>query len=728
MAYGLKYEGDFDSFKPLQSYNLKIFKKGFVGGSTALLLSAVPAVQEWQDDDPQAPIKGCTLKVNLINDGTVQLADFYSEEDDTFLVELRNTQTDQMLFTGYLVQDECSEIQVDFAHEIGLTFTDNLGLLKNITLLQASKKFGTPVSGGFDMGTIPDNYIEIDVPSLNVGIGDTITISGGTGFDGNYTVAEIVQLSPVIIRVVETLPAISFPVYGTLTYYTPIDLTEYLPLSTYIDLCLKATNLNLGINYVSSLEVVGSTNPEWWDGAYLYGTSFMQNETWLSCYDVLQKIMSRFYASCFQSYGLWYVVRWCEYWNNTNFGTGMLFFNDFYNFADTEIETGLLRSIRRPYKQVQEKITYEQIPNTLVNSNLQSLGPLLRVYTSGANIIYEYEEPYWVYHTGNLSNEKFIRIVKYAGAEIERYIVTKVNTDGTFIEFKSNPIFIMQGDLIEYSFEYKITPNFSPHDGWDCFWNVTLANGVQLKYLYINGKWTDHDSLYGAIFSTENSEEWRTITVKADAAPFEGIFEINIATQRSDAGYETSYRNFSLIVTSTVNGEKKIIGHTHTDSQPNKTINNETDKDIFLDDCPSKVISGCMFLDTTNANGTRNATKLWKYQGFSTADEKKLGEWTTNEQLYLRAVPTAAFEGRFLKIKGSTENIEKIISNTACVKLMYNGGFLQNKRFIFGRLSVDYKNATADGTLWEFADTDRQTFNDFLNTELYEFNYLYENN
>lgn len=727
MAYGLKYESSFDSLKPLQSYNVKIYEKDYTGSTINILLAGTPAAQEWQDDDPQAPIKGCTLDISIINNGVVKLADFYSEEDDKYLIEFRRIETDQMLFTGYLVQDENNEIQVDFAHEFKLTFTDNLGLLKNVTLLEASKRFGTIVTGSWDMWSLTGNYIVIDDISLPIGIGDIITINGGTGFDGTYTVSELVSVSPFTFKVVESVNVVAPFVYGSLSYTTPVDLTTYLTLGQIIDLCLKATNLDLGpINYISNLEVAGSTNPEWYNGAYINGTSFLQNETWLSCYEVLQKIMSRFYASCFQSYGLWYVVRWAEFWNNTNPSTGLPFFTDYFQYISGEIETGWLRSIRRPYKQVQEKMTYEQIPNTLKNSNLQSLGNLLRTYTSGANVIYEYEEPYWTYVIGNTGNEKFIRITKFAGAEIERCIVTKVNIDNTSIEYKSNDIYIAQGDIIEYSFDYKITPGFYVSGGWDSFWNAILDNNSGIKYLYINGVWNDLYSLYGFMPDSDYSGEWHTISVKSQPAPFEGKFTVSINTEKFNVGAETSYRNFSLTVNSTVNGERKIIGHTHTDSQ-NKIINNDTDKDIYLDDAPSKVISGCLFLDTTNANGTRNATKLWNYSGFGSTTEKKLGEWTTNEQLYLRQIATSGFEGRFLRIMGSSNSIEKTISNTAIIRLQYDAS-LANKFFVFGRLAIDYKNASCNGTLWEMADTDRQSFDDFLETELYEFNYLYENN
>ena len=92
-GYGLRYYATFDSFKgALDSYRLDIFLKGYdypANPAQELLFSANPVVQEWQDDDPKQPIRGCTLDCKFITKTTgVHLSDFYSEDDLQFYCEL----------------------------------------------------------------------------------------------------------------------------------------------------------------------------------------------------------------------------------------------------------------------------------------------------------------------------------------------------------------------------------------------------------------------------------------------------------------------------------------------------------------------------------------------------------------------------------------------------------------------------------------------------------------
>jgi hypothetical protein len=48
-----------------------------------------------------------------------------------------------------------------------------------------------------------------------------------------------------------------------------------------------------------------------------------------------------------------------------------------------------------------------------------------------------------------------------------------------------------------------------------------------------------------------------------------------------------------------------------------------------------------------------------------------------------------------------------------------------DKRYVPGSLAIDYKNGTADCTLWEVTDFS-VTYSDFEAANLYLFNYLYE--
>lgn len=122
MAYGIKYTVDFSEFQ------LRISQKDYVG-STASIKAGSPSVRHsWEADDPVAPIKGSSLTANIIG---VPLLDFYADNDDEYKGELYHD-TD-LLFSGFLVQDDCIEDVDDLVHPVSLSFTDNLGLLKDVS-------------------------------------------------------------------------------------------------------------------------------------------------------------------------------------------------------------------------------------------------------------------------------------------------------------------------------------------------------------------------------------------------------------------------------------------------------------------------------------------------------------------------------------------------------------------------------------------------------------------
>ena len=122
-----------------------------------------------------------------------------------------------------------------------------------------------------------------------------------------------------------------------------------------------------------------------------------------------------------------------------------------------------------------------------------------------------------------------------------------------------------------------------------------------------------------------------------------------------------------------------------------------------------------LYLETLTEN-LRNRTTLWNYNG-SVDNNIRLGELMTNESEFWRWKPTSKFNGTFLNLLNSYGNI---FSMFAIVTM--GGG---DKRYVPGSLAIDYKNGTADCTLWEVTDF-TVTYSDFEAANLYEFNYLYE--
>lgn len=735
MAYNLNYTSQFASSEALLNYELNIYKKNYDGDIKDILLGGIPAVQEWQDDDPKKPIKGCTLSVNIINNGVVQLFDFYSNEDDTFLVELKRIETDDTLFIGYLLQSDCQEIQVDYYHQINIVATDNLGLLKDISLSQAATRFGqvnTTYGNISRAGTNSIYFYTFETPPV-INVGSIITVN-----DNNYTVnnVEVIPGSPIGFRyyVVEFVPTFT-GFDGDLSWVTPVDLTTYLTYAEIIRLCLRATQLELPCDVYSQLYPIGGDYGRWLDDTFVLGTTFKSGDSWESCYDVLEKIMSRFYASCFQSVGRWVIVRWGELWDrrtstgaellgyrydyDMNYVTDITTVRDFYYGEGSDIEAGFLRSILRPYQYVKETFNYNQPADILVNGNFTDLGALRNEYLVGDITYREYELPSWFNYAPSPGPypSRFIRVESdSAGQELGRYVVVVGPTWDDRGGIQSSDITISKDDIIDWSFTYR-SNNSQPGNVTNIF-QVTLTDGTSILYLNNNGQWTSTRGFTYNVMSGDNTNQWHTVSIKSNQVPFNGIITVHLATIVTDTDFESQYKDLSFNVIYSINGSTKIIGHTHKDSQ-SLTLKNNLSSDIVVDDTPRSTIAGTQFLYSSTGI-SRDRTTLWQYQTASFPSNIKLGEITTFEELFQRYIPRTKYNGKLLDIhQGADEGY--YLSNLAVIKLKLQ----TDMRYVPGAIAIDYKANTADVTLWEITALG-ESYSTLNALDLYEFKYLYE--
>jgi hypothetical protein len=98
--------------------------------------------------------------------------------------------------------------------------------------------------------------------------------------------------------------------------------------------------------------------------------------------------------------------------------------------------------------------------------------------------------------------------------------------------------------------------------------------------------------------------------------------------------------------------------------------------------------------------------------------------------MFQRYKPRTQYNGNFLYIR----NANGIMSNLAIISNEFSGALYSNK-MLFGSLAIDYKNDSADFTMWEvfnkeipFPADNYTDFTSYLFNILYQFNYLYENN
>jgi len=756
MTYGLRYTTEFNSFKPLLTYQLNIYKKDYSGSWDLLTMSGNPIIHEWQDDDPKAPIKGSTMKISfLTQDSNIQLTDFYSEDDYGFGCQLIRLETAEILFQGYLLQDDSSELQVDFTHEIQLTFTDGLGLLKDVTLDQAAVIVGSP-----------NTYNNIDIQDLSslgpsrFGTSTNLStvLKPGDAFSITYSsityefVCLNVTYDTLFGWVVWVDRPITFP-SGLITvdfnFTAPYPLTGYLPLIEIYKLCLKSTYIDTGLLCYSRLFPVGGTNERLLDDTFVQIETFLKNGEWMDCYTILEQINSRFNLSLFQAHGTWVTVRWDElYRYTTDAGASLQFhtYSDAFTYSATstqsdawifrdgsDMEVGVLKSVNRANQFVKETFNYVQPESLLCNYDLQDLGLLIDQYDSGTFTIKEYGLNSWYDGPYSPYPKRFIRITidndntsKTYLQELDRTIVIFNSTGSAPESAKSCDIPLSEGDSLDYSFSFRT--NVSQAGPINTVFAVSITDGTTTYFVQSDGSWA---TTLGFTYNTptgSNTFDWQNVNINTKPAPISGIVNIylaeatpNGATPSAD---ETHYKDLTLIVNYLINNSGKVIGHTHTDSQ-SQQIKNNIDKEIFIDDTPRTSITGSLYLESYT-NLLRDLTVRWQYPGAS-YDYSRLGQGTTEEALFTTYKMRSKYEGKLLYINQD----DLMLTPLAVFKDNIFNGF----RFVPGKMTIDYKNAQADLSLIELLDSAdfepggagiTLEFSLFAGSKLYEFNYLYE--
>ena len=755
----LKYTGSFDSIRNVNSrYVVNIYQDSYEGSPIDIILGATPVIQEWQEDDPLAPIKGSTLTINLITTGTLFLLDFYSDNDNEFRVELLGddvTGTQITLFKGFIQQDDSSEVQIDFVHQITLTATDNLGTIKDINLGRAAELFGDLIAvGSIPCAFVPGSYIVIDWGAdWPVIPGQTFTV-GGSSFT---MVTNLGEINPTYdgwcIQVVENIPSVP-PGTLTISYKEIQSLEGYVPLMTFIKLCLRSTYIqNMGLNVYNHITpsdgeiFVDTFQTRIFEDVTVLGNTFLKNNEYMSCYEVLEIIMKRFNMSCFQSLGIWWIVRYpdlfldfeegeteIDYYNyNSDFNyVDLLTINKSFVIATNGyVETGLLKSIIRPYRRTLETFNYVQPEDLLCNSQFTDLGPLISTYADGSNTIRNYKVPCWeALFEGNF----FLRVVTNAeNEEIDRYVGTTSNSAGL-----SSPIPLEKDDTFEWSFQVKTDDSLFGFFTFIFYQGVSITDGTTTYYLKNDGSWTTTNAFENLTFQIntgDNANQWHTVTFKANRVPIDCLMSIKLtpATVIITPGLETYYKDLRLNVNFEVAGQGQVIGHSHNASQ-SRELNNVNDVEIFIDNTERSSISGTLFL-TSQTGILQNKCTTWEFgngnnTGFPGVVYDNLGQLITETYMFQRYIPRTQFNGNLLSIR----NNNGILSNLAIFTNGFAGPQLNNK-MLLGSVAIDYKNDSAEFTMWEvFNKTQAEPADNFADFQaylfniLYEFNYLYENN
>lgn len=745
-------------FKP--RYRLEILKKDHTG-TPQRAIGAVPVViHSYDDDDPKPGIKTCSLEMNLINEGSLPLKTFYSTNDDEFLVRLYWLEvgllihtTDRLLFEGFLVQDDCSELMVDYNHVIKLTASDNLKLLKDIAFNEAPAIYDPLFSS-------VENYEITYSPTadllVSLAFGDSLIVGDKLSIDGGplYTIKELVRGGNVWNVMLVEQPTQVPQTTGTILIYRATVLDK-MTLLQVLRKCFSATDLELETDiYCNLLEINHLDTNSFLAQTLIDPQTFLKNATdYYDCFTILERELKRFHLTLFQAEGRWNIVRWDELRYYANNIPGFRFDKDFNLLQavtmqdavtagigeDTIAEFGLTNEIFRPFKYVKETFNYKQPPQLLRNYDFQQVGALLRSYTTGSGVdlkrIKEYEMKWWekgfTWTSGGngllvSSAERFIRVVSDSlDNEIQRFGVIKGNTvvddPSAAASYK---IEVNAGDTIKYSFSYR-TSNSQPGNVNNIF-DINLVTALPLtpkaannRYLGNDGTWKATRNFTFNVGSGDNTNEWHNVEVTSDRIPFDGLLYIKLA-QASFSSQETHYRDLRLEYIATINESTKVIGHTHKSEQATKTKQKE-DEEIYMDSSPRNSIMGTLFLNATTGILQKRA-ETWLRGHMVTVgglpmERLKLGKITTFEQLFWRQTARTILKGRFYGLLRN--NKHRVISMLTVMRYNYFAGL----NFVIGDLEIDYGNDNATCTLHEmYADGET----DAGLVSIYEHKYLYD--
>jgi hypothetical protein len=146
MAYGLKYT---IPFKDVDNYSnvVEIYQENYVGSSTELIATDVPAVHTYEREDNEdilSPIMSSTLTISFYSTINTDFSNFFSYSDREFYVV--HEFEGNVVFKGYLLNDIVGEPFQDPPYPVVLTATDALAQLKEVAL--------TGPSVDTDLGTL----------------------------------------------------------------------------------------------------------------------------------------------------------------------------------------------------------------------------------------------------------------------------------------------------------------------------------------------------------------------------------------------------------------------------------------------------------------------------------------------------------------------------------------------------------------------------------------------
>lgn len=459
-------------------------------------------------------------------------------------------------------------------------------------------------------------------------------------------------------------------------------------------------------------------------------------------------------ACIFQAEGFWNIIRIPEY---KLFTDGQIPGTDYnYNGATTDttavtldplididrngtiypVNEDQLSSIQRPLKYVLNTFNYQQPESLIINNDLQ-LPDGATPYATSTVGDFRYDKydlaTYFTHWKQTHSDTSYLEVVTDASVSPEgesgRYIVTPgaVN-EQRGVEF--NPIEVTARDTFDFTLRFRTEPDtddtlrfwirFDLITAGDQYYTLTNIPGAGSS---INVHWTgpndvafydDPLGMYLELTTPDDIDtteyiQWNLQSMvetggKLPLIPEDGILLIEVrGTNGSDSSNRqtTYWKDIKLDFFNYINDSTQIIGQTHTDEQ-DKTIKNNLEQEIELDDSPRNTIAGTLFTDAITdfeadiGNILFTKTTLW-HRG-ETDEALRLGNILTQERLLAQLTARTVIEGTFKNLHYYTYEELKFVS----MLTLFNIGFYtENRRFIFSIVTFDYMANFFNGKLIE---------------------------
>jgi hypothetical protein len=734
MAYGIKY---FINWKARtgELFTFNILQKDYAGAAMALTATAKPFVLQKQEEDPLSPIQATSAIVEYYNDAATPLKAFYSEDDEAFRGDFQK-RDGTLLWSGYLVQDDCEQPLAAAPYAVTLKFTDNLGVLKDITFDAAAG--ATYTDFVTRSATIVSNVATISAfvtdPKLNAN--EKVFIDGTAYLITSYF------WNAVALSLAITLQ--SSP--GNGVYDVQVRINENFigkhSLFSYLRIALFTTGLSLPLRIFSNIFELtqdDSTGKEMLSQTRLFSGKYINDSgQWTNIYDIIAEILKANLMQLFQAGGAWVLIRktelqrfadnavmGVEYNSDFESPTAITLAPDYGEISETN-ETALLGGnaisrITRPYKYTKETFNYLQPRELIRNINLQELGDFITSYPDGSNTVKEYEAPFWPNTNlgGGPYPDIFIRVIfDNANVELERFLVVSGGTFGG-PHVRSDNFYFNQGDRIKINYDIRTSDSETTSRQLIQEMRVVGASSTyKINWLIAgreDGSWTTNGGAEFDIDATQNSNEWHSAEIDSLSCPIEGYFDMGLGQLDSSGTiHETHYKNITITYIPYINDTTNLTGQQHLQT-PDNGAKNKYDETIEIDDSPKNAFQGALFTDAVNAFGKYDTlTTLWNLR-FLTKDQR-LGKYITNERQGLYSIPRTRVEGSFLFEFSYIDNT-KVFT--------FGGATLAGIYFILGNIQeIDFMQMQATGQFLEIhADGE-----DIYGASDYSFKYLYATN